>query len=92
MELGGNRIYLYKNIADEVLFSVEKKSDGQDKYIDKHWLTITKLIIDSVSSKRWIKVQSWGEEYYIDLDEWLDNQYGSPFDCFLRISGFDFEK
>ncbi len=87
-EIGNKRIYLYDNIGNEVRFSVKKDAAGKEVYTDKHWLTITKLIIDDISSKKWIKVQSWGEYYYINLDDWLNNQYGSPFDCILKISEF----
>lgn len=35
-------------------------------------MTITELIEDK--DKRWLKVQTWGEYYYIDYDEWVDGQ------------------
>ncbi len=40
--------------------------------IDGHYMTITELIEDK--DKRWLKVQTWGEYYYIDYDEWVDGQ------------------
>jgi hypothetical protein len=41
-------------------------------YVTGHYVTITGMFIDEQANRRWLRVQSWGEEYYIDFDEFFD--------------------
>ena len=41
-------------------------------YAIGHYITITGIFIDEQINKRWLRVQSWGEEYYIDFDGFYD--------------------
>lgn len=55
------------------------------KMVNEHFMTITEVITDTVAKRRWLKVQSWGKVYYLDYDEWLDNQGGTYWDAIIQI-------
>ena len=53
--------------------------------IDLHWMTITQLIIDDIDNSIWMKVQSWGEVYYIEFNNWMRYQQGTFADAIIII-------
>ena len=34
-----------------------------------HFVTITGVFFDNQSGRTWLRVQTWGYEYYLDFDE-----------------------
>lgn len=61
-------IQMYQRIPQATISNL-LKSTG---YVTTHYVTITGVFIDEQANKRWLRVQSWGEEYYIDFDEFYD--------------------
>ncbi len=37
-----------------------------------HYVTITGVFIDNQSGRTWLRVQSWGGEWYLDFDEFYN--------------------
>ena len=83
----GDELPIYKIIDpsdtsfDTSDISIIQLSENQKT--DKHWLTITEFIVDDVTNKKYIKVQSWGDVYYLDYDKWLECQDGTWWDGIL---------
>ncbi|MCR5802656.1 MAG: hypothetical protein K6G47_00200, partial [Clostridia bacterium] len=49
-----------------------------------HYVTITGLIQDNQSDTVWLRVQTWGEEYYLRLDDfYIYNQSTLPYGTFI---------
>ena len=51
-----------------------------DQYVKGHYVTVTGIIVDSETNKWWMKISSWGQEYYIDFSE-----YSSQIDPLTNI-------
>ncbi len=47
------------------------KFEGIGK-VGEHYVTITGIVKDTIGSKIWLKVSSWGNCYYIDYDEYIN--------------------
>lgn len=58
-------------IQEKVSLYSDYKNKTLSSKTDKHWVTITAMIEDDQTDKIWLQVQSWGNKYYIDLDDWL---------------------
>lgn len=43
------------------------------KSFKNHFVTVTGMIVDNVKNQRYLKISSWGSEYYIDYDAYLEN-------------------
>lgn len=63
-----------------------------NQYVEKypyslsvHNMTITEIIDDKVAGSRWMTLQSWGQKYYMNYDEWVDNQGGTVWDKLIII-------
>ena len=68
-------VNFYRVTDDDGNYILDPKTGNKiekEYNIDGHYMTITELIEDK--DKRWLKVQTWGEYYYIDYDEWVDGQ------------------
>ena len=48
-----------------------------------HWVTITEVIIDGVTGEIWLGVQTWAENRYIKLNDWLGFQMLTLWDGIL---------
>jgi hypothetical protein len=67
-------VNLYESIYPEKL----------DQDVQVHWMTVTEIIEDDVTGKTWLKVQTWGKVRYVELNEWLNKQWGlSGIDGFI---------
>lgn len=44
-----------------------------------HYVTITGLIMDKENSNVWLRIQTWGEIYYLRLDEFYDYNQSLPY-------------
>ena len=62
--------------------SPSQNGNGLESYVSEtavttyHYVTITGMVKDNNSNRCWLKVQSWGKVYYIDLVEFYN--YKSP--------------
>lgn len=62
----GVKMYKRNNLADMDNFLTEVD------HAAGHYVTITGIFIDEQANMRWLRVQSWGKEYYINFDEFYD--------------------
>lgn len=37
-----------------------------------HYVTITKLCIDKIYRKTYVRIASWGDDYWVDLDGFIN--------------------
>lgn len=44
-----------------------------------HYVTITGVFKDNNSGQIWLRVQSWGEQYYLNFSEFYNYNIGVPF-------------
>ena len=51
-----------------------------------HYVTITGVFIDNQSGRTWLRVQSWGEEWYLDFDEFY-NYSNDNAESFINSDG-----
>ena len=42
------------------------------KKVNGHFVTVTGLIVDEVKNQRYLRISSWGLEFYINFDEYLE--------------------
>ena len=64
------------------LLSLGKGISGkldESNVMTDHYVTITGLIKDYQSDTVWLRVQTWGEVYYLRLDEFY--KYNQPLPC-----------
>ena len=65
----------YKNSLNELYqYYVALDSNGDQIMTSGHYMTITDIIIDDISTEKkvMLRVSSWGREYYIDYDEYRE--------------------
>jgi hypothetical protein len=64
---------------------------GKYDYTNYHYMTITGVVKDVSSDKYYLRVQSWGKEYYLDLDNiYESNTYGGSVFFDGGVSTFNF--
>ena len=44
----------------------------ENNVMTDHYVTITGVFIDNQSGRTWLRVQSWGGEWYLDFDEFYN--------------------
>lgn len=45
---------------------------SMQEYVDSHYFTVTGLVEDSVTNSVYPRLSSWGLEYYVVLDDYLE--------------------
>lgn len=74
--IGGGNIGICN---DRILFVIVPERDKSEcppnyKTIDHHYVTITGLIYDEIVDKAFLRISTWGCEFYIDLDDYIEMQ------------------
>ena len=67
---------MYTELAIETDGSGLKSTVSKYAVMTNHYVTVTGMVKDNNSGRCWIKVQSWGRVYYIDLVEFYN--YETP--------------
>ena len=62
--LNGDYIYPYTKFSNEYY--------TYDVEIETHFMVVTGYIKDKIMNYEWLKVSSWGKEFYIDYDEYIE--------------------
>jgi hypothetical protein len=63
----GVNFYLLNSTTNDPYSFTEYKSN-----INSHYVTVTGILIDQVKNQTMLKISSWGEEYYINYEEYIN--------------------
>lgn len=64
------------------IIGLQEKND----VMTSHYVTITGVILDRESDNEWLRIQTWGEIYYLRLDEFYDYNQSLPYGTLILFA------
>jgi len=91
--IGFYKLEQSKASSDSKPFGDSQWSFNLDERVDQHYFTITGMVVDEISGETYLRISSWGRQYYVLFSEYMDKIEKCRIGQYLSIfvTGFSYK-